>query len=276
MSEQRTKPPAELIREAAPRAAEVDLPARTVRNTVTTRRLARDGGIVVPEGIVTRFFEQNPVVKIRHGLAEDARPLVAGRALSLTRTRDGLDALTQFADNQLGREWGYLYGLNEGGEVYLRAFSFGWSTLEETVWDLEQARAYLGELWDEEAVSAFSRRYNEVWVATKSEMHEYSVVEVGADREALMRAWREGGVEAAAGIVSRIDLAAARADLDALKESHQASESRIARLEADMQALARNGKEAARPGNSSELRDELRELLRLAGLRPGNPGGHAQ
>lgn len=243
------------------RALDIDLAKRTIRNTVTTKCLARDGGIVLPEGIITRFYEQNPIVKIRHGMANDARPLVAGRSLGLTRTDIGMDSITQFADNQLGREWGYLYGLNEGGEVYLRAFSFGWASLQVEWITIERARAMLGNLWDEASVPDWCRRCDEVWVSARSEMHEYSVVEVGADREALSRAYNEHGINEAANIVARMDLGEARLIINQLRNENKSLTTRLDAFDTRVQALERDGSAAATSGNSAEVKNALRAML---------------
>lgn len=254
--------PQSLIR-FADKALDIDLEKRTVRNTVTTKHLARDGGIVLPEGIITKFFEQNPVVKIRHGKANDARPLVAGRCLSLIRTSIGLDAVTQFADTDLGRDWAYMYGLNPKGEVFMRAFSFGWASIRTEVWTLEQVRQYLGNLYDEQAVSSDVRRWNEVWVSAESEMHEYSVCEVGADREALSRAFSDG-VRTAGDLLAQMDLTEARAEITSLRAQGKEFNERINRIETEMKALARNEAAAADRGNTAAILDQLRSLRETA------------
>lgn len=247
---------------------DIDLEGRQMTFRVTTRLLARDGGIVLPEGIVTKWYESNPVVGIRHMLADwdSPRPLVAGRALTLERDARGMSSRMQFADSELGREWGYLYGLNPEGEVYMRAVSFAWSTMARETWTIDEAREYLGEDWDEDAVPEMSRRYNEVWVAKRSEMHEYSLVEVGADREALSRALSDG-VRTAGEILTRMDLGAARREIDNLKQEGAQTGKRLAKLEADLQALAGDGAEAARRGDSSALLGQVRELRSSLTLR---------
>jgi len=253
--------PEELTRFAGEKARDVDLARRTVRNTVTTKAIARDGGIVLPGGIITRFFEENPVVKIRHGMAwEESRPLVAGRALELVPTADGLDAVTQFADNELGREWGYMYGLNEEGETYMRAFSFGWSTIRLEWWGRDRAMNELGKLYDPEVDSYWFDRYDEVWVAAKSEMHEYSVVEVGADRNALKRLWQEQGIRAARDVLTNMDLGEARKEIGQMRAKHDIMESRLRKLEQLTATGSDFAAEGAR-GDAAEVAGELRGLL---------------
>jgi len=263
--------PENLVRFAGEKARDVDLEKRTVRNTVTTRAIARDGGIVVPDGIITRFFEENPVVKIRHGMAwEESRPLVAGRALELIPTVDGLDAVTQFADNELGREWGYMYGLNEEGETYMRAFSFGWRSLRTEWWNRDRAMAFLGEMYDAEVDGYWFDRYDEVWAVLKSEMHEYSVCEVGADRNALKRLWQERGNRVARDVLTGAELEESRKELAAMRAGQEFMESRIDRLE----RLAGAGRDLAAEGcgaDAAEVAGELRGLLeeiRGADTRP--------
>jgi outer membrane murein-binding lipoprotein Lpp len=263
----RQQPPEQLVRNIGGQP-NIDLENRTVEFTVCTRALARDGGIVIPEGIDTRFYETNPVVGIRHFMPgfESAHPLVAGRALSLVTDRRGLMSRCQFADTELGREWGYLYGLNEERTVYMRAVSFGWSIRKSANWTLDQARDFCGDLWDDAAVPAWCKHYDEVWVSLESEMHEYSLVEVGADRNALSRALGNG-IRAAGEIMTHLDLTAARQEINQFKTENTELGSRMAKLEQDIQALSRDGADAAANGNSSAILTEIRTLTAQLGLQ---------
>lgn len=254
--------PSELVRAMAG-DPEIDLAKRTVRSVITTKLLARDGGIVLPEGINVRFYEQNPIVAIRHCMPghDTPRPLVVGRSLGLARNDVGMASITQFADSELGREWGYLYGLNEAREVYMRAYSFGWAAQETTWWTLSEARNHLGALWDEEAVTATVRQQGEVWVCKRSEMHEYSVVEVGADRAALSRALRVDGIRVAGEILMHMDLNEAMRMASEAKTFQGEMSAKLARLEQDIQALRRDGAAAAARGDSAEVLSEIRSLL---------------
>lgn len=258
------KTPERLVR-AMEGEIEVDLAGRILeRAQIVTRRLAADGGIVLPDGISVRFFEKNPVVLARHGADGDAHSPVIGRSLALARDARGIVSRTQFADTALGREYAYLYGVNEAREVYARGWSFGWTTVEAEFWPLEQARAFLREDWDEELVPAFARKNDEVWVARRSIMHEYSAVALGADKAALSRAWTEKNVRAAAQMLAAVELDEAVALAAALKGEIGAQEARLAKLEADIQALRGEGAAAAVRRDSAALLEELRGLVAIA------------
>lgn len=249
---------------------EIDLGKRILeRAQIVTRSLASDGGIIRPDGINVKFYEPNPVVLARHGLADmdDARSMVIGRSLGLTPTGTGLMSRTQFADTELGREYAYLYGVNEKKEVYARGWSFGWTSLQVDWMSLTQARDYVGaELWSEDLVSPWIKERGEVWVASRSLMHEYSAVEIGADRNALTRAFKDG-VKTAGRILSRLDLDEAEAELSDLKTRVIEDETKIEKLDQRIKALRRDEPEAAAQGNSSEILAEIRELVRLAQKR---------
>jgi len=242
----------------------IDKDKRTIRNVVMTRKLARDGGIVLPDGIIQKFFEKNPVVQARHGLADDSHSPVIGRSLGIESDARGMVSTTQFADTELGREYAYLYGLNDADEVYMRAWSFGWSTLKLEWWDLRAVEDYLGEDWEPEVVDFWLVRVDEVWVSTRSEMHEYSAVPVGADRDALSRAFNSGVRSAGAMMVS-LDVAAGRAELAKIEtEINERNERNIAgairELSRSMQAIGRDGATAADNGDSVAILEEIRNL----------------
>lgn len=252
------QPPARLERAAS--AETIDLEARTIEATVATRLLARDGGIVQPRGIVTRAFEANPNVLAMHagGIMTGRFPVV-GRCVALQATDRGLMARTQFADTEMGREIGYLYGINPKKEVFCRGWSFGWNTLQMRVVTLDEARTLLGSDWDEELVPAMCRRFNEVWIAEKSEMLEYSAVPVGADRAALSRAFSDG-VRAAGEMVAHLDLKQAHEELGDLKREHGDLSARVERMEKQIQALCRDGSAAAARGDSAGLLKAIEQL----------------
>lgn len=249
---------------------EIDLQKRILsRAWITTRSLASDGGIILPEGINIAFYLPNPVVLARHGFSmEDPRSSVIGRSMSLTATKDGLQSATQFADTELGREYAYLYGVNEDKQPYSRGWSFGWTTLSVEFWNLETARAYVGpELWSEELVPPRVREGDRVWVATKSLMHEYSAVEIGADRNALTRAFREKGIRTAGQMLARMDLTEATCELLSLKSRMLEETKQIEKLDQQIQALHRDDAEAAVRGDTSGILAEVRGLVELARRR---------
>lgn len=233
----------------------IDVPARTIQCVIATRLLARDGGILMPEGIVTKYYEQNPVVQAMHGAGVDSHSPVIGRCLLMKKSAIGIEARTQFAETDLGREYAYLYGCNPDKEVYMRAWSFGWRTIRQEWWTVDQARSYLGADWDPVAAANLS----EVWVAAESEMHEYSAVPIGADRAALSRAYSDG-IRVAGSLVSDLDLATASAQIAALKLSQETERARLDQLSQDVLALRRDGAAAAARGDTAEVLNGLREL----------------
>jgi hypothetical protein len=230
-----------------------------VRSVIATRLLARDGGIVLPSGILTKFFEQNPVVLARHAQNEDSSSPVIGRSLGLLANERGMESVTQFADTELGREYAYLYGVNPMKEVFMRAWSFGWRTLAQEWWTRERAQQFLGADWDEETAAGLEQ----VWVAVQSEMHEYSAVPVGADRAALSRAFG-AGVRTAGQLIVGLDLAEAQREIAQLKFIQGETSQRFAKLEAQLQAQISHGAAAADPGDSAEVLAAIRELTALA------------
>jgi HAMP domain-containing protein len=256
--------PARLVR-AAGGVPEIDLEQRTVRAVVMTRLLARDGGIVMPGGIILRHYQANSVVLAMHGSGLDRNSPVIGRSLSLAVDPAGMTSLTQFAETDLGREYAYLYGVNPKREVYMRGWSFAWRTIELDWLDHVEAKAFLGRDWDDDAYAASP--YERVWVARRSEMHEYSAVAVGADREALSRAYGDG-IRAAGEMVTEIDcreIAAELADVRDELNNFQGETKRIVQeLEQQLKALRRDGAAAAARGDTAELRERLRDLVTIA------------
>ena len=244
----------------------IDLEQRTIEATVATRLLARDGGILEPQGCITKAFAANPVVQAMHGFAPGGTGKfpVVGRCVAMKTDARGMVCQTQFAETDLGREAAYLYGVNPKREVFMRAWSFGWNNLSMRWLTLAEARTLLGADWDEETVPAFCRRYDEVWIAERSEMLEYSAVPVGADREALSRAFG-GGVRLAGELIAGMDLRDAQAaitelrrDVDLLK----CDQKRIGKIEQDIMALRGDGSAAAARGDTAGLLAELEAMKR--------------
>lgn len=236
---------------------EVDVAQRILkRATIVTRGIASDGGIVDPAGIVVRFYQENPQVLAMHGFITGEHSPVIGRSLGLVPTAFGMESQTQFADTELGREYAYLYGVNEKKEVYSRGWSFGWNTTEIETWPLAKARAWLGADYNEDLLPRHVRERGEVWVAKKSVMNEYSAVAMPADRKALSRAMADG-IRTAAALVSEIDLSAALAAIAELRETHLQDQARIARLEREVLALQGDGAGAALRGDTSAILAEL-------------------
>jgi hypothetical protein len=234
---------------------QIDLEKRTVNCTVTT-----NSSPAIWYRSARRHHHQvlraEPVVRAEHN-----GPVI-GRSLGLTKTPLGMDSITQFAETDTGRDYAYLYGCNEKHEVFMRAWSFGWRSLVTEIWGLDRARQYLGSLWDDETAIGV----NDVWVSVRSEMNEYSVVPVGADREALSRAFG-GGVRSAGAIIAGMDLTAAQRQLNTLEDTfkefvktQEDVRTQIAQLQKDIQALRGDGSAAAARGDSAEILNAVREL----------------
>lgn len=254
--------PVRLVR-AMQAEIEVDVEKRILKRAqFVTRKIASDGGIVIPDGINLKFFEQNPVVMYMHGRAASSGKFpVVGRSLSVVANELGMMSETQFADTELGREIAYLYGVNPGKEVYARGFSFGWETTEREVWTLETAKAWLGKDYDEGTTPDFVKRYNEVWVSKRSIMNEYSVVPLGADRDAISRAFIDANNRTAGLMLADMDLDLASRKLAEIEEMHGADRVRLGKLEQDIQALRRDGASAAARGDSEAVLRQAREMV---------------
>jgi len=250
--------PKRLIR-AMEEGVEVDVEKRVLsRAQFMTRKLATDGGIVVPSGVNTRFFEQNPVVLMMHGFT-DQFPVV-GRSLGLSATELGMESVTQFADTERGREMAYLYGVNAERQVYARGWSFGWDNVDLEWWSLDHAREWLGDDFDPETVPRHVQINQEVWVARRCIMNEYSAVALGADRDALSRAFSKANIRLAGELVSDMDLSAATGEVAELRKTVSADRARLDKLEKDIQALRGDGASAAARGDSEAVLRELEAI----------------
>ncbi len=241
----------------------IDREQRTIRAQVATRALARDGGILQTENCILDYYRGNPVVQFRHGFTNDRMPVV-GRCLELIPTELGLDAVIQFADTELGKESAYLYGLNDAEEVYCRGWSFGWETLRYEFWTVADARRYVpSSLWDERLVQDDPGDRG-IWVATLSEMTEFSVVPVGADRHGLSRAFGEG-IQTAGRCLEQLNVQDILSNLRELK--HILSGNALDRHTESFQTIMRDGTSlATRVGDSGDLAKELNALA--ASLKP--------
>lgn len=238
---------------------EVDVARRVIKRAVfVTRGIASDGGIVDPAGINTDFFQQNPQVLAAHGRDSSSRSPVIGRSLSLRATANGMESETQFADTELAREYAYLYGVNDAGEVYMRGWSFGWTSQDVEIWPLERARSWLGADYDDNLVPGHVKRRGEVWVCRRCVMNEYSAVASPADRMALSRAMGDG-IRTAGSMLADMDLDEAMGLIRDLQNTHTEQEKRIAKLEQDIKALRGDDAAAATRGDSAAVLKELRE-----------------
>lgn len=235
----------------------VNVENRTIDADVATRLLARDGGILLPDGIDTRAFAQNPNVLVMHGFLEGVFP-IAGRCTALVQSARGIMATTQFAETRLGEEIGYLYGVNPKKEVYCRGWSFGWRSYETDWISIDEAKALLGSDFDPTTVDPSIER-NGVWVCKRGEMHEYSPVPVGADRAGLSRAYKDG-VDTAAAFIADFDLKEARQQIRDMRDNATVTEGKVAKLEREWNALRRDEAAAAARGDTAAFVEALREL----------------
>jgi len=249
-----------VVRQAAAEP-QMDADARTIRSVILTDRVARDGGIVLPDGMDIAAYMRNPIVRENH-----TGPVV-GRCLDLNVMAHEVEAVTQFADNEKGRDYAYLYGLNPENEVFMRAWSARATVLEQQTWGYSKVMALLGTEFEPEELPPRQRQQRSVWVAVRSVLREYSVVPLGADRLALSRAF-DDGCETAGDVIARIDLADAQTEISLLRCSQEQLQRQLNTLEEQMQALRRDGAAAAKRGDSAALLAEVRSL-RVANTQKG-------
>jgi hypothetical protein len=258
---------------------DVDLAQRIIRNVcIATIGLASDGWIILPSGIDVKNYSANPVVTSRHLAGSpdalqvnDGSPVVIARCLGLLRTSDELIAeAIQFADTRQGRDYAYLYGVNNSGpdgkpEVYMRAWSIEGPVLNRTEISFERARELSGQYWDDATAARVRKLQKKVFVAGDMTLAAFAAVVVGADKNALSRAAAQG-VETAGEIVARMDLDAAGGELADLKKLVGDQNAKIARLEQEIQALRSEGASAAAQRDSEAVLQALREMrLTLSG-----------
>lgn len=257
-------------------APEKDVAQRIIRNcVVATVGLASDGWIILPSGMNIQNYIANPVVTSRHLMqppesvtVADGKPVVIARALSLTRTTDELVADTiQFADTREGRDFAYLYGCNEAGEVYMRAWSIEGVMLNRTEISFERAQQLSGPYWDPQTAARVQKSQKKVFVCGDFEMLSFAAVAVGADKKSLTRAF-DGGVATAGDILARMDLNEAGGELAELKKQVDGQNATIARLEREIQALRGEGASAAARRDSEAVLAAVRELNEM--LSPKN------
>lgn len=135
--------------------------SRQVQVTITTDAEDRDGDIVSPAGLDTTAFMRTRTVLFAH----DAKRPIA-RCLSLTRTRNGITALTQFPPAGISPLADEIYGLIRAGVI--NSASIGFRPLE-----FKARQSSLGG--------------NGLHI-TKSELFEFSFVSVPSNRGALITA----------------------------------------------------------------------------------------
>lgn len=242
--------------------ADVDLQNRILRGVrFVTRAIANDGGIVLPDGLRTDIFEAAPEILARHGMATmDATPQHIGRGLELRTDKRSGEVDVQFADTALGRDYAYLYGVNEKREVYARGWSFGWKDAAVEVWGLARARQELGSDFDEDTIPTEVMKKRSVWVVTRGVLVEISATPKRADLGALTKAYRECGIREAGTLVQAMNLDEALRLVAELKSERELDRERIARLEQDMAALRGEAPSPAALGDGEGILHELEAL----------------
>ena len=256
------------------KAPDIDLEKRILRNVVAmTDRLASDGAIVLLPGLDTaEHYEGNPIVQAKHGRAAgtSAKADVIGRAIEMVRTEHELIFTVQFADTELGRDYSYLYGVNPEREVYMRAWSGGFTVLAADLLAAETAMAQYPAQWDKsvfESLPQYARQ--QVEIVRRATLTEFSAVGRGADKAALTRALRDG-CRAAGDVLAGQDIDDLQAMLTrALGAAESASLVReIDSIRRRVQALEGKGASAALQRDSDELRRAIEELTQIVrGMR---------
>lgn len=253
-------------------APDMDLENRILKSVVVSSEcLATDGAMILLKGLNTDMFRANPNVTAKHGSPQELTSSVIARALQLNVQGRFLVSEVQFAETELGKEYAYLYGLNEKQEVYMRGWSVDALIIASEAWTFDQAKSYLGNDWSNEMAEIVKKKQTQVNVVTRSVMKNFGAVEVGADRRALSRACA-AGVKVAGEIISRIALAEAqgliaelKAQLNTLKTQ---TENEFLRMELEAlrkqtQALGSDGAAAAARGDTAELLNELQKLREI-------------
>lgn len=153
--------------------------ARSVTGMISTIAVDRDGDVLLPSGMNAREFNKNPVVMMNHDLAK----LPIGKASRLRKTPTGIEAVVTFAkrpeEHPPGAEWvpDTVHALFKQG--VLNAFSVGFTVPAGGVRSAtKRDRSMFGD----------SVRQ----VITDWNMHEFSVVSVPANQDALVTAVSKG------------------------------------------------------------------------------------
>jgi len=246
---------------------DADVENRILRQVVfCTRRIAQDGGIVLPAGMQTDVFENNGQILARHARAVGSgEPMVIGRPLGLVIEERRAMVDIEFADTALGREYAYLWGCNKDKRAYARGWSFGWNDIDATVWDLAKARRELGADYDADRIPVEVKKTRKVWVVTRSLLKEITATPQPADLDALTQA-AAGGIREAGRLAAEIELQAALADVSALRRELENDRQRLSALERAMAALRDKAIPSVAQGNDGEdaiivgLNNLLRDL----------------
>ena len=109
---------------------------------------------------------------------------------------------------------------------------------------------------------ALTQKTGQVWIGIRTELKEYSVVPVGADRDALTRAAREG-ITVASAFIADLDFQESKQAILALREENKINKDKLDKFERDMLALSREGAAAAERGDTAEILREIQECVRI-------------
>lgn len=160
---------------------------------VTTDAIARDGMILEPDGLDTTAYERNPVVLWQHGGDPQRGTVPIARCVALTRRDE------RQADGTTVRGW--LATIEWGADPFAQLIH-------------EQVRTGLLSMtsigWNSRRVEHRTIEGRTVPVVTEGEMLEFSIVAIGADRNALIV---ERSADAARLARIEADVAALRAAL---------------------------------------------------------------
>jgi len=150
---------------------DVDRDERTEKSIITTECVDRDEEIVLSKGLDFEEFKQNPVVLFMHDPTK-----VVGRCQWVKADKGKVVAKTQYAKTELGDE---VWELVRSG--MLRGKSIGMDGMTVKRRDITPQDV----------------RKNNAWAGAKTviegaTIHEYSVVSIPANPEALTEAWDKG------------------------------------------------------------------------------------
>lgn len=233
---------------------DIDLDNRILRNVVfMTAAIARDGLMLLVDKMRTDMFLKDPQVLGRHQVN-------IGRAIDLVITKFDVMASVQFADNQLGRDLAYIYGVNEQKEVFARGWSGSADIVDDEIWEIKRAQKYLGDLYDEELIPRWILRSGQVRVVTRSVLEEFSTTPKRADIHALTRAFTEHKIETAGKIVREIQTIEAEELIAELQRQREIDQERITSIERDIKVL--RGEEPS-PAMLDDCEGIVRELKLL-------------
>ena len=154
---------------------------RTVVARISTIDPDREGDVMLPSGVDLTDFKKNPIVLFSHGRDPRVGTLPVGTTSSIRKETDGIVAKVRFAERPQshapGAEWVPDTLLSLFQQKVLRAFSIGWTPIDMRPAD-ERDRRRFGDK---------ARR-----IVTKWALHEFSVVPIGMNQNALAMAVSKG------------------------------------------------------------------------------------